>query len=152
MATSLEPITHGYVLRSDPAHALATYTTQIGRWWDPRYTANPDTLESVTIEPWVGGRVYATHSDLGQHDWGRVTIWEPGRRVTHTLTLAQDPDDPSEVAALSAPGEQGAGCAFRLEHGGWRRSNVSARQRFGDRPVLLERFLSLADGELGAGG
>ena len=55
MVTSLEPISHEYVLRSDPAHVFATYTTQIGRWWDPRYTANPATFESVTIEPWVSG-------------------------------------------------------------------------------------------------
>jgi hypothetical protein len=148
MAMSLEPITHGYVLRSDPARAFATYTTQIGRWWDPRYTANPDTFESVTIEPWVGGRVYATHADLGQHNWGQVTIWEPGRRVAHTFTLAQDPDDQSEVAALFEPGEQGAGCSFRLEHGGWSRSNVTVRQKFGDWPVMLDRFIALADGPL----
>jgi hypothetical protein len=46
MVTSLEPIIHGYVLGSDPARAFATYTIQIGRQWDPRYTANPDTFES----------------------------------------------------------------------------------------------------------
>jgi hypothetical protein len=66
----------------------------------------------VTIEPWVGGRVYATHSDLGQHNWGQVTTWEPGHRVAHTFTLAQDPDDPSEVAALFKPGEQGVAAPF----------------------------------------
>ena len=44
----------------------------------------------MTIEPWVGGRVYATHSDLGQHDGGQVTVWEPGRCVAHTFMLTQD--------------------------------------------------------------
>jgi hypothetical protein len=146
MATSLEPITHGYVLRSDPHRAFEIYTTEIGRWWDPRYTANPDTFESVTIEPRVGGRIYATHSDLGEHDWGQVTTWEPGRRVAHTFILAQDQDDPSEVAALFAPGKQGAGCSFRFEHGGWSESNVSVRQKFSDWSVMLDRFIALADG------
>jgi hypothetical protein len=146
MVTHLHPITHEYVLRCGPDHAFALYTTRIGRWWDPRYTANPDTLESVTIEPWVGGRVYATHADLGQHDWGQVTIWEPGRQVAHTFTLAQDPDDPSVVVARFAPGENGAGCSFRFEHGGWTETNVTARRRFGDWPTMLGRYVALADG------
>jgi hypothetical protein len=142
----LAPITHEYVLRSDPGRAFAIYTTQIGRWWDPRYTANPDTFESVTIEPWAGGRVYASHADLGEHDWGQVTSWEPGRNLVHTFTLAQDPDDPSEVTAGFAPGEDGTGCVLRFEHGGWTTTNVAVRQRFGDWPVLLDRFVALADG------
>jgi hypothetical protein len=142
----LEPITHDHVLRSDPDRAFAIFTTQIGRWWDPRYTANPETFESVTIEPWVSGRVYASHADLGQHEWGQVTSWEPGRHLAHTFTLAQDPDHPSEVSARFAPGEGGVGCAFRFEHGGWSRTNLAVRQRFGDWPVMLDRFVALADG------
>jgi hypothetical protein len=59
------PITHEYSVRCDAAHAFAVYTGRIGEWWDPRYTANADTFEGVTIEPYVGGRVYATHRDIG---------------------------------------------------------------------------------------
>jgi hypothetical protein len=66
---------------------------------DVRYTANAETLEAVTIEPWVGGRVCATHGDTGEDDWGEVTVWEPGHRLVHTFTLAQDPRYPSEVDA-----------------------------------------------------
>jgi hypothetical protein len=145
MATSLDPITHEYTLSCDPENAFAIYTTQIGRWWDPRYSANPDTFESVTLEPWVGGRVYASHADLRQHDWGEVTSWQPGRHVAHTFTLAQDPSEPSEVVALFEPGEDGTGCAFRFEHRGWNEVNAAAREKFGDWPVMLERFVTLVE-------
>ena len=74
------------------------YTGRIREWWDPRYTATADTLEAVTIEPRVGGRVYATHSDICEHSWGEVIVWERARRLGHTFTLAQDPQHPSEVA------------------------------------------------------
>jgi len=85
------PITHEYALRCSSDRAFEVYTGRIGEWWDARYTANAETLESVTIEPRVGGRVYATHSDMAEpDDCGEVTVWEPGRRLGHTFTLAQE--------------------------------------------------------------
>jgi hypothetical protein len=145
MMTDLEPIVHEYALRCEPKSAFVIYTTRIGDWWDPRYSANPETFESATIEPWVGGRIYASHADLGHHDWGEVTHWQPGRQVVHTFTLAQDPSHPSEVAAKFEPGEDGPGCVFRLEHGGWTTTNAATREKFGDWPVMLGRFAALIE-------
>jgi hypothetical protein len=102
----------------------------------------------VTIEPRVGGRVYATHGDIGEDDWGEVTVWEPGRRLAHTFTLAQDPQHPSEVAVEFEPdesrGNAAAGCTVRFSHGGWTEASVEVRKKFGDWPVLLDRFVALA--------
>ncbi len=64
---STSPITHECSVRCTPQHAFATYTGRMSEWWDPRYTANAETLQSVTVEPYVGGRVYATHRDMGKH-------------------------------------------------------------------------------------
>jgi hypothetical protein len=137
------PIVFEYTLACTCAQAFATYTERIGEWWDARYTANPETLESVTIEPRLGGRAYATHSDLGRDDWGEVTAWEPGCRVVHTFTLAQDAGHPSEVSVRLEPRERG--CALRFEHGGWTEANAAERQKFGDWPALLDRFAALAE-------
>lgn len=142
---SLDPIEHEYALACAPEHAFATYAGRIGEWWDARYTADADTLEAVTIEPHVGGRVFATHSDLGKDDWGEVTVWEPGRRLVHTFTLAQDEHHPSEVAVEFAPDE--GGCVMRFAHGGWTDANVSERRKFSDWSHLLNRFAALADAE-----
>jgi hypothetical protein len=141
MSEENAPIAFEYDLPCSPEAAFAAYT-RIGEWWDPRYTANADTLRDVTIEPRVGGRVVATHSDIGVDDWGEVTLWEPGRRLVHTFTLAQDREHPSEVAVEFAPG--GAGCLVNFAHGGWTVANVSDRKKFGDWPVLLDRFAALA--------
>jgi len=147
VSESTSPITHERSLRCSAEHAFATYTDRIGEWWDPRYTANAVTLEAVTIEPRVGGRVYATHSDLGEHDWGEVTVWEPGHRFVHTFSLAQDPQHPSEVAVEFVPGEgeAGTGCTVRLGHGGWTDANAEARKKFSDWRIMLDRFVPLAD-------
>jgi uncharacterized protein YndB with AHSA1/START domain len=150
-AESTSPITHEYTLRCTADHAFSTYTGRIREWWDGRYTANAATLDAVTIEPRAGGRVYATHSDIGVHDWGEVTVWEPGHRLVHTFTLAQDPQQPSEVAVEFVPRERegGAtsGCTVRFAHGGWTEITAAVREKFGDWPVLLDRFAALADSD-----
>jgi Activator of Hsp90 ATPase homolog 1-like protein len=140
---SREPIAFEYSLRCDPGRAFDTYTLRIADWWDPRYTANAETLEGVTIEPRVGGRVYATHGDLGEHDWGEVTVWEPGRQLVHTFTLAQDPQHPSEVAVEFVGDSERS--TVRLAHGGWTDANIAVREKFGDWQIMLERFAAVAE-------
>jgi Activator of Hsp90 ATPase homolog 1-like protein len=143
---SISPIRHDYLLRCSAEHAFATYTGRIGEWWDPRYTAKAETLKAVTIEPRVGGRVYATHRDTGDDDWGEVRIWEPGRRLVHTFALAQDARHPSEVAVEFVPrGGAENGCTVRFFHGGWTDANAALRKKFSDWPVMLDRFAALAD-------
>lgn len=141
---STAPITHERVVGCTADQAFAIYTGRIGEWWWPRNTANAETLQAITIEPRVGGRVYATHSDIGEHDWGVVTVWEPGRRLVHTFTLAQDPEHPSEVAVDFVPGDDGAGCTVRFAHGGWTAANLALRPKFRDWGPMLDRFAALA--------
>jgi uncharacterized protein YndB with AHSA1/START domain len=143
-APDAAPIAHEYRLRCSPERAFAAYAGQIGRWWHPLYTANPETLQAVTIEPRVGGRVFATHGDLGEVDWGRVTTWEPGRRLAYTSVLAQDRAHPSEIRVDFLPDD--GGCLVRFAHGGWHAANAPDRKKFGDWPRLLERFVALAEG------
>ena len=137
------PITEVYPLRCAADHAFALYTGRIGEWWDARYTANAETLQSVTIEPRVGGRVYATHGDIGEDDWGEVAVWAPGHRLVHTFSLAQDPEHPSEIVVEFIPAE-GNSCLLRFAHGGWTKDNAAVRSKFGDWRVLLDRFALLA--------
>jgi hypothetical protein len=139
-----EPIKHERVLRCSADEAFAIYTGRIGEWWWPRNTANAETLQSITIEPYVGGRVYASHSDIGEHDWGVVMVWEPGRRLVHSFTLAQDPGHPSEVAVEFEPHRDGAGCTLRFAHGGWNAANVAVRPKFSEWGRMLDRFAALS--------
>jgi len=140
--TDLAAVTFEYRLDCSPEQAFDTYTGRIGEWWDPRYTAGADTFQGVTIEPGVGGRVYESHGDAGEYEWGEVTEWEPPRRLVHTFALAQDPSQPSEVSVEFGP--DGDGCLVHFAHGGWTEANVADRKKFGDWPVLLDRFAALA--------
>jgi hypothetical protein len=141
---TVEPITHEVRVATNAEAAFSVYTGQIGEWWDRRLTANPDTLQTVTIETRVGGRVYAKHSDLGDHEWGVVTVCEPGHRLAHSFTLAQDPEHPTEVVVdFIADADEGS--VVRFTHRGWTDSNAVDREKFTEWSTLLDRFAALAD-------
>jgi uncharacterized protein YndB with AHSA1/START domain len=140
--SDLSPISFEYRLACGPEEAFDVYAGGIGEWWDGRYTANAETFEGVTIEPGVGGRVYESHRGGDEYEWGEVTEWEPGRRLVHTFALAQDPAKPSEVAVEFIPDADGS--VVQFEHGGWTEDNVGDKKKFGDWPVLLDRFAAAA--------
>jgi hypothetical protein len=149
---SIEPIRLELMIECSPKNAFDAYTNRIGDWWDPKYTPSPECLESVTIEPRVDGRVYSTHTDLGEYDWGLVTTWEPGRLLVHSFTLAQDPNHPTEVVAMFlddpfSVSEDGIPqrCVFEFEHRGWTKTNASIREKFGDWEHILNRFKVFAE-------
>jgi hypothetical protein len=140
---TLDPIVLEYDLRCGPEEAFEAYANRIGEWWHPDYTASSKTFEGVTIEPRVGGRVIERHRGGQEIDWGRVTVWEPGRRLVHTFSLAQPADRPSEIAVVFTP--VGGKCKVRFEHGGWNQGNAGNRAKFREWPVLLDRFAALAN-------
>jgi Activator of Hsp90 ATPase homolog 1-like protein len=140
--SDLSPITFEHRLACSPEHAFDTYARRIGEWWHGQYTANADTFETVTIEPGVGGRVYESHRGGDVYEWGEVTVWERGKQLVHSFALAQDPAHPSEVSVAFTPDDDG--CIVDFAHGGWTEENVADRKKFGDWPVLLDRFAALA--------
>jgi hypothetical protein len=120
------PIVHTLELATTAHHAFDAYVA-IGTWWDPQYTRDPKTLRSITIEPRVGGRVVAHHSD-GDDDWGEVTRWDPPRALAYTTNLAST----IEVVFVST----GDRTIVRFEHAG--------RTLVRDWSKLLARFAANA--------
>ena len=139
----IKPVEHQVRVAVSPADAFQGYVERIGEWWHPRYSRDGATLRSVTIEPFVGGRVYATDA-TGEDDWGVVRVCEPGRLLVHSFWLAQDPDHPSEVSVefVADP----AGTQVNFSHGGWNEGNAAVRSKFGDWSVMLERYRAVVEG------
>ena len=138
---SLEPIVHEYPLTCTPEAAFDAYVQRISEWWDPRHTANASTLKAVTIDPYVGGRVFESHQAGLEIDWGRVKIIEPGRRLVYSSSLAQPSDRPSEITVRFTPSAKG--CRLRFEHGGWDERNAMDRVKFREWDVILSRLVAL---------
>jgi len=143
---STEPIRVSLALRCPPDHAFDTYARRIGEWWDPRYTADADTFTGVTIEPRVGGRVVEHHGDGRDVVWGTVTVWQPGRILAYTSSLAQAPGHPTRIELAFAPDDDD-GAVVLFQHGGWDEDNAADHDKFSDWPQILERFTALADAD-----
>jgi uncharacterized protein YndB with AHSA1/START domain len=135
---TLEPIVHELSLPVEPERAFAAFVA-IGRWWDPRYTRDAETLVDVVIEPRVGGRILALHRD-GEDEWGRVAAYDPPHELAVTWTLAQRGAPASAVSVRFSPAP--AGTTVRFEHGGWTAANAHARTTFSEWHQLLDRYVA----------
>ena len=107
-----------------PEEAFALFTEDIGLWWrrDTPYWNNRERGASVRIEPGVGGRfieVYDLDTGNGM-EVGRVTAWEPGRRLALTWTQVGWPEGASTQLEISFE-PAGTGTRVRLEHTGFER-------------------------------
>ena len=112
------------VVDAPPDEAFALFTDEIGLWWrrDTPYWNDRERGLSVRIEPYVGGRfVEVQDFETGEgFEVGRVTAWEPGRRLALTWTQVGWPEGATtdvEVTFAAA----GDGTRVRLEHRGFER-------------------------------
>jgi len=111
--------------------AFAVWTQEIGTWWpaDHTVTGGPDL--TIVLEPRVGGRVYERTADGTEHDWGRVTGWDPPHRLAYRWHLRQDPADATDVEIrFTAQGDRST--RIEIVHRGWDRlaaAGETARQR-----------------------
>lgn len=64
----------------DPATAFAVFTDEIDEWYERgRYSWNdPERAVSIRFE---GGRLLELYGQGEPYEMGRVTVWEPGRRL-----------------------------------------------------------------------
>jgi uncharacterized protein YndB with AHSA1/START domain len=114
-----EPIELSFVVPCDPAHAFAVWTDGISVWWPTSHSVSQDPDLAVTIEPWVGGRIFERASDGTEHRWGDVTAWDAARSFSYRWHLRQDPEDATEVTVSFVEADGGA--EVRIVHRGWER-------------------------------
>lgn len=139
----LEPVVASIVVRASPSEAFSAFTDELGSWWDPRLTPDATTYRGADVAGHVGGAVQLLHDDAA-YDIARVTSWEPGRQLGLVFWLALDPEHPTTVTVDFTP--QDGGTLVTLAHGGWNADNGHLRRKFGEWPLLLERFATHADG------
>jgi uncharacterized protein YndB with AHSA1/START domain len=111
-------------VEANPDEAFRIFTEEIGLWWrrDTPYWNDRERGLSVRIEPGEGGRfieVYDLETGSGM-EVGRVTAWEPGRRLALTWTQVGWPEGTStDLEITFEPAEPGT--RVRLEHTGFER-------------------------------
>jgi uncharacterized protein YndB with AHSA1/START domain len=112
------------LVEATPEHAFAIFTDEIALWWrtGTPYWNDAERGHSVRIEPGVGGRFVEVYdSETGEgFEVGRVTAWEPGRRLALTWTQVGWPEGvATDIEVTFEPAAEGT--RVRLEHTGFER-------------------------------
>jgi uncharacterized glyoxalase superfamily protein PhnB len=73
---------------ADPAQAFAAFTDEIDSWWvrGPINFFDAARAVGMKIEPGVDGRVLETYEG-DVLELGRITVWEPGSRLTYRSSV-----------------------------------------------------------------
>lgn len=144
---SLPPVIRQVTVPLDPASAFRRFTAEMATWWPLRtHSVGQAHAETVVFETGVGGRIVERLTDGTEHEWGRVTIWEPPGRVVFTWYPGRGPETAQEVEVIFAPAR--GGTAVRITHRGWETLGpdaVTTRDEYerGWMPVL-DRYTALA--------
>jgi uncharacterized glyoxalase superfamily protein PhnB len=95
----------------DPDTAFTAFTQELDLWWvrGPINHHDGGRARAMRCEPGVGGRLLEVYDDAAGDalELGRITVWEPGKRLAWCSSL-----DDVNIEVSFAPA--GAGCLVRV--------------------------------------
>lgn len=126
---------------ANPEKAFRVFAEEIHTWWPlASHHIGKSDPETVTIEPFVGGRCFERGVDGSECTWGHVRAWEPGRRLMFTWEIGSDwQADPTlitEIEVLFTP--DGTRTRVDLEH--------RLLERYGDKADDMQKAFDSPDG------
>jgi uncharacterized protein YndB with AHSA1/START domain len=145
-----EPLTLSLDLACSVEHAFMVWTSRIGSWWPADHTVS-GRPESVVLQSGVEGRIFERTPEGVEHDWGRVTTWDPPTRLAYTWHLGRDHREATDVEIrFLARGD--ALTRIEIEHRGWERLGVEGsrwrdRNRVGWQTLVPHYLDAIAKGD-----
>jgi uncharacterized protein YndB with AHSA1/START domain len=132
-------------VEAPPGEAFRVFTEEINLWWRQslKYRVGGKNRSVLHLEPRVGGRLYESwQTDAGVRvvDTGRVTAWEPPRRLVFEWRAVNfAPSESTEVEVVFEGGESGT--LVTVTHRGWSRIRADHPVRHGqDVPTFIGRM------------
>ena len=105
---------------ADPARTFEVFTREIASWWQPDrlFRITPQGDGELAFEPGPSGRLITRLANGETYEIGRITVWEPGRRLVFGWRQASfSPGQSTEVEVLFEPvGEE---TRVSIEHRAW---------------------------------
>jgi uncharacterized protein YndB with AHSA1/START domain len=130
--------------------AWRMFTEDFHRWYPREYSWSGADLETIGLEPRLGGRCFEVGPFGFQLDWGRILVWEPPDCLVFTWQISPDrqpvpnPDHAGEVEVRFE--ETRSSTNVKLEHRGFDRyqgdNNEYVRMMASEQgwPYILARF------------
>ncbi|HET9161469.1 MAG TPA: SRPBCC domain-containing protein [Caulobacteraceae bacterium] len=104
-------------VKADPMRAFEAFTAEIGSWWrhNPLFAFTP---REPGVMAFQDGRLIETREGGKVFEVGKVSVWEPGRRLVFGWRQAAfTPDQATEVEVTFEPvGEE---TRVSVTHSGW---------------------------------
>jgi uncharacterized protein YndB with AHSA1/START domain len=91
-----------YVALRVPANPMRTFeafTDEIALWWQPSglFQLTPRGDGKLAFEPGADGRLLSTLANGEEFEIGRVSVWEPGKRLVFTWRPASFTQKPAKI-------------------------------------------------------
>jgi uncharacterized protein YndB with AHSA1/START domain len=130
-----------------PADAFAVFTEETDLWWRRglKYRLAGRRPGVLCFEPGVGGRLFEsfeTESGTQVYETGRITVWEPPRRLVVKWRNANFASNEStELEVLFEP--SGTGTRVTVNHRGWAALRPDHPARHGLAGAAFSRMMGL---------
>lgn len=147
----IEPITESVLVDAPPGDAFAGFTDGMTTWWPRAYTWSGELLERIGIEGRAGGFCYEIGANGMRLDWGRVSSWDPPRRLSFSWEIGPGrvpQPNPARASMVEVTFEPASGerTSVTVVHRGWERHGDAAteyRRQFAEAGAwraILESF------------
>jgi uncharacterized protein YndB with AHSA1/START domain len=104
----------------DPTRAFEAFTREIASWWRPDrlFQITPHGDGALAFEPGAGGRLITRLNNGETFEIGRISVWEPGKRLVFGWRQASfSPEQLTEVEVRFEP--VGNETRVSIEHRAW---------------------------------
>jgi uncharacterized protein YndB with AHSA1/START domain len=123
----IPPIRRAIAVPWDPAAAFHRFTAEFARWWpSATHSIGGRRVKRIVFECHPGGLIVEELKDGRRFQWGRITAFEPPRRVAFTWHPSRDAREAQDVEVTFAA--EGGGTRVELVSTGWERLGAGARR------------------------
>jgi uncharacterized protein YndB with AHSA1/START domain len=107
--------------------AFRLFTEGIATWWPfDTHSIGEHEVETVVLEPRLGGRLYERTKAGEERDWGSVVVWDPPHTLVHTWHLSRPEESAQQVEVRFVP--EGPRTRVELVHTGWEKLGDQAAE------------------------
>lgn len=126
VTTSVPPIHRTIEVSWSPEAAFRRFTTDFAKWWpSSSHSIGGKLVKQIVFECQVGGRIYEELKDGRRFLWGRLTVWDPPKRVAFTWHPSLEESMAQDVEVRFSA--DGTGTRVELISSGWERLGQKGR-------------------------
>ncbi|MBV8929595.1 MAG: SRPBCC family protein [Mycobacteriaceae bacterium] len=111
--TTITDVRRDVTVAASVERTFDLFTNRMADWWPAEHHLATSPVVGMTLEPWVGGRLYDSCQDGSQSAWGQVTEWDPPASftfawmITGAWQLESDVEKASRVSvSFTAEGDR----------------------------------------------